>query len=294
MKKIHERQQRTITRTVEVQGVGYVTGKMVRLRFRSAPVGTGIVFVRTDLGSAACIQARVENVTGTARRTTLGQPPVSVGLVEHVLSALSGLHIDNCYVELDAPEPPGLDGSSQAFVDALQKAGICFQNGQKAIYGTDEPIFVQTQDASLAFYPNEEHGLKVSYHLDYGVFSPIVRQRFTTLVQPGSYQNEIAPCRTFLLEEEALELRRQGLGSRTQIEDLVIFDPHGPMKNRLRFGNEPARHKVLDIVGDLALLGHDLQGHVVAYRSGHPLNVEMVQVMARQIRGHFQSRRRAA
>jgi UDP-3-O-acyl-N-acetylglucosamine deacetylase len=119
----------------------------------------------------------------------------------------------------------------------------------------------------------------VSYFLDYGLRSPIGRQVHTQVVTPGSFAQELAGCRTFILESEATELRRQGLGTRTTASDLLVFGPRGPVNNRLRFANEPARHKVLDLVGDLSLLGADLRGHVVAYRSGHPLNVELVRVL---------------
>jgi UDP-3-O-acyl N-acetylglucosamine deacetylase len=283
VKRVNYRLQRTIARPIEVQGIGYLTGQDVRLRFRPAPPSTGVVFVRTDMGPQACISASVEQVTGTNRRTTVGQPPLCIGLVEHVLAALSGLHVDNCLVELDAPEPPGLDGSAAAFVCALEKAGIVVQTERRPIWTVDRPIVVGNRDATLALHPADEPGLRISYLLDYGLYSPIGRQTFTADVNPAVFARAIAPCRTFLLEEEALALRDQGLGSRTQVTDLLIFGPRGPINNRLRFADEPARHKVLDILGDLALLGHDLSGHVVAYRSGHPLNVELVRVLSRRI-----------
>jgi UDP-3-O-acyl N-acetylglucosamine deacetylase len=283
VKRVNYRNQRTIGRAVEVQGIGFLTGQDVRLRFRPAPGSSGVVFVRTDLGPQACIAASVENVTGTNRRTTLGDAPLCVGLVEHVLAALSGLHIDNCFVELDAPEPPGLDGSAGAFVRALERAGTVMQSERRAIWGTDRPIVVTGQDATLALHPMAEPGLRVSYLLDYGLRSPIGRQTFTADVNPSSFARGIASCRTFLLEEEAFEPRDQGLGRRTQVTDLLIFGPHGPIDNRLRFADEPSRHKVLDILGDLALLGHDLNGHIVAYRSGHPLNVELVRALSQRI-----------
>lgn len=294
MKRVNYRFQRTIARPAEVHGIGYLTGQDVRLRFRPAPASTGVVFVRTDLGPQACIAAAVEQVTGTKRRTTVGQPPLCVGLVEHVLAALSGLHVDNCIVELDAPEPPGLDGSAAAFVHALQNAGLVMQTERRSIWAVDRPIVVGSGDATLALHPAAGSGLRISYMLDYGWQSPIGRQTFTTDVNPATFARGIAPCRTFLLEEEALALRDQGLGSRTQVTDLVIFGPRGPINNPLRFADEPARHKVLDILGDLALLGHDLSGHVVAFRSGHPLNVELVRVLSQRIAQVFPRQRLAA
>ena len=283
MTRPHYRHQRTITRPVEVQGIGFVTGASVRLRFVPAPPWTGIVFVRTDLGPQAIIPATVDRVTGTNRRTTLGTAPVCVGLVEHVLAALAGLRIDNCYVEVNAAEPPGLDGSSQAFVEALNAVGIVTQPARRAIWPVASRTMVSGNGATLTFHPHEHDHLRISYLLDYGPRSPIVRQSHSVVVTPESFAIELACCRTFLLEEEALELRRQGIGQNTRVTDLLVFGPRGPIDNRLRFANEPARHKVLDLIGDLALLGHDVRGHVVAYRSGHPLNVTLVsELVARQ------------
>lgn len=294
MKRVSHRNQRTITRPVEVQGVGYITGKTVHLRFRPAPAGTGVVFVRVDLGPQACIAARIDNVTGTNRRTTLGSGPVQVGLVEHVLAALGGMHIDNCFVDVDAPEPPGLDGSSLGFVAALKAAGIVYQNERRVIWGVDQTVLVRHDGATLALHPTSTYGLKASYLLDYGQCSPIHPQIFTTPVTPEAFAGAVAPCRTFLLEEEAVQLKQQGLGARTQYKDLLVFGRRGPIDNRLRFADEPARHKVLDMIGDLFLLGHDVCGHLVAYRSGHPLNIELVRALAGAMTQVLPRQRRAA
>ena len=277
--RINHRQQRTLARTAEVEGIGYLTGKTVHLRFRPAPANTGVVFVRVDLGPQACVAAHIDNVTGTNRRTTLGDGLLQVGLVEHVLAALSGLRIDNCYVELDAPEPPGLDGSSQAFVDALRGAGVTLQTERKSLWAVSRSVVVRHPEATIAIHPPKNLELRVSYLLDYGMMSPIHRQIYTVEVTPESFASEVACCRTFLLEQEAMVLRQQGLGPRTQITDLLVFGPHGPIENSLRFANEPARHKVLDILGDLALLGEQVCGHIVAYRSGHPHNAELVRLL---------------
>ena len=276
------RSQRTISRPAEVRGVGFLTGATVRLRFLPAPPSSGVVFVRTDLRPAAPIPARIGQVSGTRRRTTLGQAPAQVGLVEHVLAALAGLRVDNCQVELDAPEPPGLDGSARVFVDALLGAGVCRQPARRPVYGVAEPVLLSAGGATLALHPGDDASLTVSYFLDYGMTSPIGRQVHTQIITPVTFASDLAACRTFILESEVAELRRQGLGSRTTTADLLVFGRRGPIDNRLRYANEPARHKVLDLVGDLALLGADLCGHVVAYRSGHPLNVELVRSLDRQ------------
>jgi UDP-3-O-acyl N-acetylglucosamine deacetylase len=294
VKRIYDRCQQTIGTPVEVQGTGYVTGKHVRLRFRPAPASTGVVFVRTDLGPQACIRARVENVTGTARRTTLGHAPVHVSLVEHVLAALSGLRIDNCYVELDAPEPPGLDGSANAFVKAILQAGTVTQAERRAIWTTDRPVTVAANDATITLHPSETPELRISYLLDYGQESPIQWQMCTQTITTGSFATQLAPCRTFITEDEAVMLRNQGIGSRTTVSDLLVYGRRGPIGNKVRFANEPARHKILDILGDLSLIGCDLRGHVVAYRSGHPHNVQLVQTLSLQMQTVLPRQRRAA
>ena len=281
MRRHGYRWQRTIAEPVELHGVGFLTGAMVRLRFVPAPPSTGVVFVRTDLRPRVHVPARVEQVTGTQRRTTLGRPPAQVELVEHVLAALAGLRIDNCFVELNAAEPPGLDGSARRFVDDVCLAGPIVQPARREITSVDAPVIVGRPGATLTLYPAMNDELRISYLLDYGRQSPIGWQMHTQTLTPESFATDIAGCRTFLLESEAIELRRQGLGARTTAADLLVFGKNGPIDNELRFANEPARHKILDIIGDLSLLGHDLRGHLVAYRSGHPLNVELVQCLCR-------------
>src|SRR5262249_3243859 len=225
------------------------------------------------------LSAHVSRVTGTARRTTLGSGKVVVTLVEHVLAALAGLRIDNCLIEISGAEPPGLDGSAGAFVRALLQAGTVVQGAQKTAWCVDEPVTVRSNGASLTLYPPEGPGLVLTYFLDYGPLSPIVEQVHTLELCPGSFARQLATCRTFVLEEEAEELRRQGLGNHLSPADLLVFGPPGSIQTKFRFGAGPHRHKVLDMVGDLSLLGADLCGHVVAYRSGHPLNVELCRVL---------------
>lgn len=285
MKLLGYRPQRTLAGPAEITGVGFLTGAAVRMRFLPAPPSTGVIFVRSDVPSRPHVPAIIDLVTGTQRRTTLGCPPASVALVEHVLAALAGLRIDNCYIELNAPEAPGLDGSAQGYVRALHRAGIVRQPAPRAVWTVERTVLVECRGATLAVHPGHED-FKISYHLDYGPRSPIARQTCTRIITPQSFASDIAPCRTFLLEEEATELRRQGLGARTTAADLIVFGRSGPIANRLRHADEPARHKVLDLVGDLALFGEDLRGHVVGYRSGHPLNIELVRALCSAQRQH--------
>jgi UDP-3-O-acyl N-acetylglucosamine deacetylase len=268
---------------MEVTGAGLLTGATVRLRFRPAPPSTGVVFVRTDLRPVQQIPARVHLVTATQRRTTLGQGHAQVALVEHVLAALAGLRIDNCYVELNAPEPPGVDGSARPFVEALQQAGVVLQPARRTIWCVESPVSVATDNATLTLHPGPCDQLVITYLLDYGPHSPIGRQTHTERITPQNFANELAGCRTFILEAEVLQLRQQGLGMRTTAADLLVFGARGPVENSLRYANEPARHKILDVVGDLSLLNHDVRGHLVAYRSGHQLNIELVHALSRRM-----------
>lgn len=283
MRKLQFRNQQTIAQAVEVRGVGYLTGANITLRLTPAAADTGIVFIRTDLSPAVHIPARVDQVTGTARRTTIGRMPRCVTMVEHVLAALAGLRIDNCYVEVNNMEPPGLDGSAGPYVRALLKAGRQRQAARKKVWAVDQSIVVRQPGATLAIHPSTGSEYRISYLLDYGLKSPIGMQRHHETITAGSFATDLADCRTYLTDAEAQELQRQGIGKRTRINDLVVFGPRGPIDNTLRFADEPARHKVLDIVGDLALLGHDVRGHVVAYRSGHPLNVELARRILTEI-----------
>jgi UDP-3-O-[3-hydroxymyristoyl] N-acetylglucosamine deacetylase len=282
--EIGRRPQRSLARSVDVAGVGFVTGARVALCFRPAPADTGIVFHRIDQRRPEPIRATADAVTGTQRRTTIGRGQNSVTLAEHVMAALSGMRIDNCIVELDGPEPPGLDGSAAAFVDAIVDGGIVLQNSRRPVWTVDEPVVLKQGGASLSFYPADDGELRLTYLLDYGLFSSIPPQLHTETITPERFQHEIAAARTFLLEDEARELQQQGVGRHLTPGELLVFGAHGPINNVLRRPNEPARHKLLDLIGDLALCGLLLAGRVVAYRSGHPLNVEMARALSRLVR----------
>ncbi len=291
MIKISHRRQRTIAHSVCVTGVGLLRGRDVLLRFRPADSGTGLVFVRSDLPGRPQICAETALVTGTARRTTLGTAPRTVSLVEHVLAALHGLRIDNCMIEVDGPEPPGLDGSSAGFVSALLDGGIDLQSGKKSVWTVDRSVVVRSGGATLGIHPADNDDLTISYMLDYGQNSPITRQSHTQVITPGDFAESIAGCRTFLLETEIQAIQATGIGEHASTRDLLVFGPRGVIGNELRWANEPARHKVLDLVGDLALCGLDIRGHIVAYRSGHPLNVELARTLTER---HLQSAVRPA
>jgi UDP-3-O-acyl-N-acetylglucosamine deacetylase len=204
-------------------------------------------------------------------------------MVEHILAALAGLHVDNCWIEINAGDPPGLDGSSQGFVNALLTAGVLLQPARRAVWTVDQPVVVAHDGATLALHPCSAPELRASYILNYGWYSPVGWQIHTQTLTSQSFASELAHCRTFILESEAAELRRQGLGKGLTNADLLVFGPAGPIGNRLHHADEPARHKILDMIGDLSLLGHDLHGHLVGYRSGHTLNIELGHTLQRQM-----------
>jgi UDP-3-O-acyl N-acetylglucosamine deacetylase len=273
------RLQRTIAREAEVRGVGFFHGHDVALRFRPAAADTGVVFVRTDLPGRPSVRADVANVVPTPRRMTVRRGAAVVEMIEHVMAALAGLHVDNCAVEVDAPETPGCDGSSRAFVEAILAAGTVELDRPRPALVIARPVTVREGSAALTAGPGRGDALALSYCLDYGPGNPIGAQSLTLDVTPDAFAAELAPSRTFLLEAEARALRLAGVGTRTTQSDLLIFGPDGVIGNTLRFPDECVRHKLLDMVGDLALLGRDIVGQVVAHRSGHRLNAALVRAL---------------
>lgn len=280
---IAKRPQRTIARAAEVRGVGFFHGADVTLRFLPADPDAGVRFVRTDLPGRPSVAARVSQVIPTQRRTAIQDGPAVVELIEHVMAALSGLQIDNCTIEIDAAECPGCDGSSRMFVEALDSAGVVEQDRPRQTLTIERSFTVREGDAVLAAHPNATDGLTLSYHLDYGQGSPIGNQSVLLSLSPEAFRDEIADSRTFLLEHEAKALRAAGIGLRASESDVLMFGPDGVVGNTLRFPDECARHKVLDMVGDLALLGMDLHAFVVAHRSGHHANASLVRKLLQSV-----------
>jgi UDP-3-O-[3-hydroxymyristoyl] N-acetylglucosamine deacetylase/3-hydroxyacyl-[acyl-carrier-protein] dehydratase len=271
-----KRPQRTLARATEVRGVGFFHGQNVTVRFSPAEPDSGVVFVRRDLPNRPSVAAQIENVVPSQRRTSIQRGPAQVEMIEHVMAALAGSRIDNCLVELDAAECPGFDGSSRVFVEAFDEAGAVEQSQPRPALVIERSFTVREGEAILAAHPGPADKLTLSYHLDYGRDSAIGSQSFLIDLAPGSFRTELAACRTFLLETEARALQAAGIGTRTTAADVLIFGADGVIGNSLRFHDECARHKILDMVGDLALLGMDLHGFVVAHRSGHHTNASLV------------------
>jgi UDP-3-O-acyl N-acetylglucosamine deacetylase len=280
------RRQRTVARPVSVTGFGYFTGRDVQVEFWPAAENTGICFVRHDVGPAARIPASAALRIDMPRRTTLESGGVRVEMVEHVLAALAGLRVDNCEVWVDALEMPGCDGSSRAFVEAIDAAGIVEQRSPVPQIVVRQTVRVGDANRWIEAQPSRNAGLSLSYDLDYGSHTAIGRQTYAIDVTPDSFRRELASCRTFITEDVAQAMLAEGRGQRVTPRDLLIFGPHGPVENELRFADECVRHKLLDVVGDLALAGCEIVGHVVAYRCGHQLNAELAKRLLEQAEMH--------
>lgn len=273
------RQQRTLKAPAEFQGVGLHSGADVKVVVRPAEVGNGITFVRTDLDDQPEVRAICTNLKTRDRRSVLVDGPAQVHTVEHLLSALWALKIDNARIEIDAEEVPGLDGSARDFVEGLNTAGVVDQKAETPRFVLKEPLYVQEGDATLVALPNQG-GLTLEYHLDYASRNGLngySRQSVFVDLTPETFEKEIAGARTFVFEDEVDKLREKGFGRGASYENTLVVGKDGVRDNTLRFEDELARHKVLDLVGDLATLGADLEAHIIATRSGHGLNLKLVQ-----------------
>lgn len=275
--------QRSLQRSVSISGVGLFTGKPVQLVIHPAKPGHGIVFQRLDCPGSDPIQATLDSVKATPRCTILGNEQVQVQTVEHLLSALRALHIDNALITLTGPEVPIGDGSALGFVEMIKKSGIEEFKEQKAFQTVSAPIFFSQEDTHIIALPSQE--FRVSYTLDYPQ-SPLIRSQFYSYtLDEDSYEREIAPCRTFCLYEEIAPLMEKGLIKGGGLESAVIIaedrvlNPEG-----LRFHDEMVRHKILDLIGDLSLMGIPLLAHIIAIRSGHATNIAFARLLQTQIK----------
>lgn len=277
--------QKTIAREVSVSGRGLFTGAATTLTFKPAPVGHGIVFVRTDLSSPARIPALVQHITKRSRRSALRNGADSIETIEHCMAALHGVGIDNCEMLINGAEVPGTDGSALPFVQALLEAGLVEQPAERQVLRIDQPVEVCEEgggDASLIAAPPVKDEFQILYDLDYGDIQPIGKQLFSYQLN-SDFAAQIAPARTFATKAEADLLRARGLGTHLQPGDVLVLDANGPMGTEYRFPDECVRHKILDLIGDLYLLGCSIQGRIVARKSGHSLNHALVRRLMRML-----------
>jgi UDP-3-O-[3-hydroxymyristoyl] N-acetylglucosamine deacetylase/3-hydroxyacyl-[acyl-carrier-protein] dehydratase len=277
------RNQRTIRNAFELRGVGLHEGQAVSVQVRPGGRDTGIVFVRGDLPDAESVPAVFSSLGEGSRRTVLRRGDAEVHTVEHLLAACLASRIDNLEVELTGPELPGLDGSGKPWFEALARAGVSEQKGLRKTLLLDRPVSVQHNGATLTAFPSEVPGLLLSYTLDYR--SQGLAPQYVEAQLPGTdMAAEFAPARTFVFASEVDALLAAGLGQGANSENTVILDKLGhPVEGGLRFADEPARHKLLDLLGDLALLGVDLQARVVAVKSGHAAHHELVRLLVAEM-----------
>jgi UDP-3-O-[3-hydroxymyristoyl] N-acetylglucosamine deacetylase len=276
--KITSRTQNTIKAPATFSGIGIHTGRIVSLRFLPAECGTGIVFKRIDLPSCPEIPATLEYVCDTSRSTTLGVADVRIHTVEHVLAAVRAYNIDNLIIEISSIEPPIGNGSSDVFVDMIVNAGVEPQEGKTPIVYLNQPVFWSEGDIHVVAIPYD--GYRISYTLNYPDSKVLNCQYRSFEVTQDIFRDELASCRTFSEYKEVEMLMNRGLIKGGSLDNAVIIKDEAIFsKGGLFFPDEMVRHKILDMVGDLSLVGLDFKAHVIAVRSGHQSNVSFAKIL---------------
>jgi len=271
--------QHTIGKEVYFQGIGLHTGNLCKAIFKPAPANNGVTLMRTDLPGRPAIQAHYSHVVSVIRGTTVGNEAMRVHTIEHMLSAVYALGLDNLIIELNANEPPVADGSSQGFFDTLKEAGLVDQQTPRKVLKPQERLVYKNGDTEVTFEPGD--GLQITTLLQYK--HPMMQQQeITATIIPDLYRKEIAPARTFCFDYEVEALKKQGLAKGGSLDNAVVIglDRIHNKEKMLRFPDEFARHKALDLLGDLFLLGLRLEGHVTAVRPGHGHNINFVKLLA--------------
>ena len=266
------RHQRTLRTPVEFVGIGLHSGERIQARVLPAAPDTGVEFVRTDMPDSEPIPALIGYYSERERRSHLQRGTASIETIEHFLSACSGLGVDNLTVEVSGGEMPGLDGSAIEYIESFKKAGVIDQRPMAKHFKLTEPVYVREGRASIVALPNDEPGLILQYVAAFDE-PGIDGGTLEIAVSPETYVSELANARTFCLDSEVEELQAAGLGKGANEENTLILGRKGA---KLRVPKEPIRHKLLDLVGDLALLGAELQAHIIATRSGHKMNAALV------------------
>ena len=273
--------QRTLAASASLTGTSLHTGEQVTLTLHPAPPGHGYKFRRKDLPDEPLIEAHVSHVRTVERATTLVEGNAKIHTVEHVLSALAGLGVDNALIEMDANEPPIGDGSAAAYVATIKQAGIVVQDAPRVVFEPTEPIHIETKDGSLlTIIPDEKFRISCTQVGPDGRFT----QYLSCEITPEYYEKEIAPARTFVFYEDVKPLMDKGLIRGGSLENAIVARGESVLsKEPLRFPDEFVRHKILDIVGDLALTGSRLKGHIIAVKPGHGPNAELSRAVVKRI-----------
>jgi UDP-3-O-[3-hydroxymyristoyl] N-acetylglucosamine deacetylase/3-hydroxyacyl-[acyl-carrier-protein] dehydratase len=272
--------QHTVGKAAGFSGTSLHTGEKVSLKIQPASVDHGIKFKRKDLPDEPTIDAKIDNLKTVERATTIGEGSVRVHTVEHVLSALSAMGVDNAVVEMDANEPPIGDGSAQPYVDAIKRAGVAPQDAPRKFFSIREPMQIESKSGSLLMvWPDEKFRISCTQAGPDNRFT----QYLSTEITPAVYEREIAPARTFVYYEDVEVLMEKNLIKGGSLENAIVVRGEAILsKEPLRFPDEFVRHKILDIIGDLALFGARLCGHVVAVKPGHAANADLARAIARE------------
>src|SRR3954453_5428528 len=272
--------QQTVGKTAGFTGVALHTGEKVTLRLHAAPVDHGIKFKRKDLQDEPTIDAKIENLKTVERATTIGEGAMRVHTVEHILAALSAMGVDNATIEMDANEPPIGDGSAQPYVEMIKRAGVVPQEAPRRHFILREPINIETKGGSLLIVlPDDKFRISCTQVGPEGRFS----QFFSTEITPAIFEREIAPARTFVFYEDVQPLMEKNLIKGGSLENAIVVRGDAVLsKEPLRFTDEFVRHKILDIIGDLALVGRRIRGHVVAVKPGHSANADLARAITRE------------
>ena len=286
---IRPRNEHSLAAVCEVRGRGYWSGIEVSVRFLPAATDTGIRFVRSDLPGRPGCDAVCGLTSDASFRTNLIRGSARFEMIEHVMASLYALEIDNCIVEVSGEELPGMDGSSLAFVEALRSVGLIVQAAGRKRYIVDRTFRVGDENSWIEASPVADGHPVYEYHLDYGVDSPIIPQSYRGCLNAYSFCRELASARTFVTADQVTLLQSKGVGRHVGPSDLLVFGNDGLVGNSLRFSNECARHKTLDLVGDLALAGVDLVGRFVSHRGGHRLNGELAKLLAQFAKTSYMS-----
>lgn len=266
--------QQTLRKKVTIQGIGLHTGAPSEISFCPAPPDTGVYFVRRDLANCPAVPVQAKYVKATSYATTLGNEQFAVSTVEHCLSSLTALRIDNLFIELNGPEIPICDGSATVFYNELQKVGVVEQDSPRKYVFVTKPIYVGNQEKHAYVIPY--NGLRITCTVDFP--HPKIGSQYMDLdIDQTTFERDIAPARTFGFLKDVEALRQRGLALGGSLENAIVLDDENIMNPEgLRFSNEFVRHKVLDALGDLMTLGRPLMGHLVLYKAGHDLMNQLV------------------
>lgn len=272
--------QQTIQKECVYKGIGLHTGNTSTVRFLPAPANSGVHFIRVDLPGKPSIPADIDHVTGVVRGTTISLDGASVHTVEHILSALLGLGIDNLDIEVDANEPPVADGSARPFAETLLKSGLAEQSEPKKFLTLSEPVMYRFNDAIIRIEPGQGFSIQCQLTYDHPMVS---KQEAAFEITPETYMREIAGARTFCFDYEVEALKRKGLARGGSLDNAVVIgiDRIHNKEKSLRWPDEFVRHKILDFMGDLFLLGLRVQGKVTAVKVGHGHNINFVKELAK-------------